>query len=83
MTAQAILDAYFLEARSRLLDVAGILDRIDASSNAQDVRDDARLKKIAQALELLKSSKTTTRAEQIQLLFSLEYDAQWPKPEPR
>jgi len=83
MTAQAILDVYFLEARSRLLDVAGILDRIDASSNAQDVRDDARLKKIAQALELLKSSKTTTRAEQIQLLFSLEYDAQWPKPEPR
>ena len=83
MTAQAILDVYFLEARSRLLDVAGILDRIDASSNAQDVRDDARLKNIAQALELLKSSKTTTRAEQIQLLFSLEYDAQWPKPEPR
>ncbi len=83
MTAQSILDAYFLEARSRLLDVAAVLDRIDASSNTQDVLDDARLKNIARALELLKKKDTTTRAEQIQMLFSLEYDAQWPKPEPR
>jgi len=79
--AQA-LDAYFLEARAKLLDVAAILDRIGRGSEANGVAADPRLAKIRQALEVLQD-QSGGRAERIQQIFSCDYDANWERPKPR
>jgi hypothetical protein len=81
LPGSAALDAYFLEARSKLLDVAGILDRIGRGAAGNGV-EDPRLAKIRQALEVL-SDQSGGRAERVQRLFSLEYDPAWEKPQPR
>jgi hypothetical protein len=74
------LDAYFLEARHKLLDLAGILDRI--GRGAGDVDDDSRLVQIRRALEVL-GDQSGGRAERIQQIFSLAYDQGWKRPSPR
>ena len=74
------LDIYFLEARSKLLDLAGVLDRIDRGGGS--VAADSRHQRILQALSLLGESKLG-RAERIQELFSLPYDPNWPVPQPK
>ena len=76
------LDAYFLEARSKLLDLAAILDRIGRGSGAASTSEDPRLQKIRQALEVL-HDPSGGRAERIQKIFSLDYDANWKLPQPR
>jgi hypothetical protein len=81
LAAPAALDTYFLEARSKLLDVAAILDRIGRGSGANGA-EDPRLVKIRQALEVL-GDKSGGRAERVQRIFSLDYDAAWQRPEPR
>jgi hypothetical protein len=82
LPAAQTLDAYFLEARSKLLDLAAMLDRIDRGASAADVEGDPRLAKMRQALELLHDGKRS-RAERIQKIFSLDYDPEWKKPQPR
>jgi hypothetical protein len=81
LPAPAVLDAYFHEARAKLLDVAAILDRIERGPDAVAVADDPRLAKIFQALEVL--CDENGRAEKIQQIFSLDYDATWERPQPR
>jgi len=73
------LDAYFLEARSKLLDIAAILDRIDRGGATLT---DPRLNRIAQAVEILKSGGDD-RAARIQSVFSLPYNPEWTKPTPK
>ena len=80
--ANFTLDACFLEARSKLLDVAAILDRIGRGAGASGVAEDPRLAKIREALEVL-GDQSGGRAERIQQIFSLGYDAQWKVPQPR
>jgi hypothetical protein len=75
------LDAYFLEARSKLLDLAAILDRIGRGHEAAGVAADPRLEKIHQALEVL-NDPSGGRAERVQRVFSLDYDATWERPRP-
>jgi hypothetical protein len=82
LAAQAALDAYFLEARSKLLDLAAILDRIGRGLDSAGVDADPRLAKVRQALEVL-HDKSGGRAERIQQIFSLEYDPSWQRPQPR
>ncbi len=82
LAADQALERYFHEARSKLLDVAAILDRIDRGEGAPQAQQDPRMKKIAEALTILQK-KGGSRAEQIQLLFSLAYDPAWEKPQPR
>lgn len=82
LPASKALEAYFHEARSKILDLAAILDRIQRGKEASSVADDARLDKIAQALDVLKD-RSGGRAERIQQIFSLEYDPAWKKPQPR
>jgi hypothetical protein len=79
LPAKAALDSYFLEARSKLLDLAGILDRI---SRGRDADKDPRLEKIRKALEVL-HDRSGGRAERIQRVFSLDYDSGWQKPRPK
>jgi hypothetical protein len=82
MPAQAALDAWFLEARARLLDLAAILDRVGRGAGAAQADADPRLQKIRQALEVL-HDQSGGRAERIQRIFSLDYDPSWERPQPR
>jgi hypothetical protein len=82
LPAGKALDAYFLEARARLLDLAAILDRIGRGRDAASLAADPRLAKIRQALEVL-HDESGGRAERIQQVFSLEYDPTWERPQPR
>jgi hypothetical protein len=81
LPARTALDAYFLEARSKLLDLAAILDRIGRGSGAATIENDPRLARIRQALEVL-GDASGGRAERIQQIFSLDYDATWERPQP-
>ena len=76
------LDNYFLEARSKLLDLAGILDRIGRGRDAASTDNDPRLERIRKALEVLRD-RSGGRAERIQKIFSLDYDSGWEKPKPK
>jgi hypothetical protein len=82
LPARATLDAWFLDARSRLLDLAAILDRIGRGAGAGEAEADPRLAKVRQALEVL-HDQSGGRAERIQQIFSLEYDPTWERPQPR
>ena len=82
LPSRTALDAYFLEARCKLLDLAALLDRIGRGAGSGEVEKDARLERIRQALEVL-HDPSGGRAERIQRLFSLDYDATWERPKPR
>jgi hypothetical protein len=82
LPAGQALDAYFLEARSRLLDLAATLDRIDRGRSADEAVRDPRVQRIRQALEVL-LGREAGRAAQVQQVFSLPYDPDWKRPQPR
>jgi hypothetical protein len=82
LPAARALDSFFLEARAKLLDLAGILDRINRGMPGTELENDPRLERIRQALEVL-HDKSGGRAERIQQIFSLEYDPGWERPQPR
>jgi hypothetical protein len=65
MNRQGITDLYFAEARSKLIDLAAFLDRIDRSAGA----DDFRLKTFRAALHEL-STPGPDKAKNILLLLS-------------
>ncbi|MGL4422193.1 MAG: hypothetical protein ACRCZF_16105, partial [Gemmataceae bacterium] len=77
--APRVLDQNYLEARGRLLDLAGILDRIDRGG--PEMENDPRLARLREGLMALLGS--APRAETIQTIFSLDYDPNWPRPLPR
>jgi hypothetical protein len=82
LPAHTALDAYFLEARCKLLDLAAILDRIGRGTDASTASEDPRLARVRQALEVL-HDLSGGRAERIQQIFSLDYDPTWERPQPR
>lgn len=82
LPAPKALNDFFLEARCRLLDLAAILDRIGRGDGSAGVEEDPRLDKIRKALEVL-HDQSGGRAERVQQIFSLDYDAAWEKPKPR
>ncbi len=65
MTRQQVLDLYFMEARSRLIDIAAFLDRVDRGSGDGDFRLDA----FREALKEL-GAGNPTRAEKVLLALS-------------
>ena len=79
LPAGQALDAYFLEARSKLLDVAAILDRVDRGGGLPA---DPRVANIRKAVETLLTD-ADGRAEAVQVIFSLPYDPDWKRPQPR
>jgi hypothetical protein len=79
LTAPDALEKYYLEARCRLLDLAAILDRVDRGGG---LASDPRLARIREALSIL-AAGSAGRAERIQSLFSLDYDPNWKRPQPR
>lgn len=79
LPAAKALDQFYLEARARILDLAAILDRVDRGDGAAT---DPRMKLIHEGLAALQTDGPG-RAAAIQQIFSLKYDAAWPKPKPR
>jgi hypothetical protein len=76
VTAPKVLDREFLGVRSRLIDVAASLDRIQRASGFTS--GDPRSEKIRQAIQLLLGD-AANKAEQLQMLFSLPYEENWQK----
>jgi hypothetical protein len=76
--AGEVLDRDFLETRSRILDIAAALDRIDRAPGRAGEHPDRRLAQLRQALEAL-LEPGPGRAETVQHLFSLDYDPNWRK----
>ncbi len=76
LPADQALERYFLEARSKLLDLAAFLDRIGRGKDAAQAAEDPRMQKIRQALEVL-LDESGGRAERVQQVFSIEYDPDW------
>ncbi|MBC8178042.1 MAG: hypothetical protein ISR61_09815 [Desulfobacteraceae bacterium] len=68
-TAEKLLDIYFLDMRSALLETAATLDRIERAENGSDIFRDPRIGKLVEACEILKDGKKN-RAEQFLVLFS-------------
>jgi hypothetical protein len=69
MTARDVMDAYFLETRAKLLEIAANLDRIDRAPDLLALRGDPRLAFIHESLTILQSAHPN-RAELIQQLYS-------------
>jgi hypothetical protein len=65
MTRNEILDLYFMDARSKLIDVAAFLDRVDRASGEADFR----LAAIRTALKALDGDQPE-RAKQVLLSLS-------------
>ena len=65
MTRQQVLDLYFLDARSHLIDLAAFLDRVERAPG----KDDFRLKAFRKAIGELSGSRNR-RAEKVLLAFS-------------
>jgi hypothetical protein len=82
LSAPQALNAFYLDARGRLLDLAATLDRIERGSAAESAHADPRFHLLQQAVRLLADGEPA-RAERLQQLFSLSYDPAWPRPEPR
>jgi hypothetical protein len=82
LPAARALDQFFLDARSRVLDLAATLDRIGRGADAAAALADPRAKLLRQALEVL-TGDAPNRAEKVQQIFSLDYDPSWERPKPR
>jgi hypothetical protein len=74
--ANAVLGRDFLETRSRILEIAAALDRMDRAPVHVGEPPNRRLAQLRQAIEAL-LRPGPDRAETVQLLFSLEYDPNW------
>ena len=66
MTRAQVVDAYFMEHRARLLDVAAFLDRVDRAGAGED---DFRMRAFRKALALL-GDGGPDRARRVLELFS-------------
>ncbi len=65
MTRQQVLDLYFMEARSKVLDLAAFLDRVDRAEGKEDFR----LAALREAISQLQGRRTR-RAEKVLLSLS-------------
>jgi hypothetical protein len=73
-TAAQVLDREFLAIRSRLIELAAALDRIDRAEGS--VAADPRIEEVRRSLGVL-SGAAPNRAEQVQMVFSLPYRERW------
>ena len=67
LTRQQLIDEYFIENRTRLLDLAAFLDRLDWASDQR--AEDFRIVAFEAALKVL-SSRTPDGVRQVQMIFS-------------
>ena len=65
MTRQQVLDLYFMDARSKLIDLAAFIDRVEVAEGKEDFR----MAAFRQALAWLEQNRLE-RAKQVLLAFS-------------
>ena len=66
LTRSQLIDEYFIENRTKLLDIAAYLDRLDRAGAAGS---DFRMEAFARAVDALRSAGSS-RIERAQLIFS-------------
>jgi hypothetical protein len=67
LTPRELVDEYFIENRTKILEIAAFLDRLDRADSTYAARD-FRMRAFTEALAAL--SRTGNRLDQIQLLLS-------------
>ncbi len=67
LSAKEIVDEYFVENRTRLLEIAAFLDRLDRADSTY-LREDFRMKAFSEALASI--IEGTGRNDRLQMLFS-------------
>lgn len=73
LTADKVLDKYYLEVRCMLVEIAATLDRHDRALDEQssDAAQDGRLDKVYEALDFLSQARgTPDRSERLLNMFS-------------
>ncbi len=73
-TKMEVIERQFLPVRAKILEIAAALDRVDRAAGPQEAQH--QLDQLHQALEVLQQSGDD-RAEQVQQIFSREYDDLW------
>ena len=71
-SGRELVDEYFIENRTRVLEVAAFLDRLDRVGDAQAARD-FRVRAFREALDVLTAGAArdaASRVQQIQMIFS-------------
>jgi hypothetical protein len=74
LSASELLNREFLEIRCKILELAAALDRLGRAEGS--VADDPRLGRLREALTAV-LDEPQDRAEQVQMIFSREYDGSW------
>lgn len=69
LTTGQIIDEYFIENRTRLLELAAFLERLDRSADGTDPGADFRMAAFRRALQVI-ASDVPGKMDQVQLLFS-------------
>jgi len=69
-TAEQLMDMYYLQARSHLLETAAILDRIERADGGGKAMEDQRIQKLFEICKILTQGKAN-RAEQFLNLLSV------------
>jgi hypothetical protein len=69
LTTGQIIDEYFIENRTRLLELAAFLERLDRSADGADGETDFRMAAFRRALRAI-ASDAPDKMDQVQLLFS-------------
>ena len=74
LSAPEVLSREFLEIRAKILDVAAAFDRLSRSPGT--IEGDPRLARLREALTAI-LEEDESRAEQVQMIFSRQYDDGW------
>lgn len=69
MQSKEVIDAYFLEHRAKLIDIAAFLDRLARATNPETGLNDFRLVAMRKALAVLVSDEPE-KTRKIQMIFS-------------
>ena len=69
LTTGQIIDEYFIENRTRLLELAAFLERLDRSADGVGAGADFRMAAFRRALQVI-ASDAPDKMDQVQLLFS-------------
>jgi len=74
LSAPEVLNREFLEIRCKILELAAAFDRLERADGS--VEEDPRIARLREALTAV-LEQSGERAEQVQMIFSREYDDEW------
>jgi hypothetical protein len=74
LSAPEVLNREFLEIRCKILDLAAAFDRLCRAEGS--VESDQRIARLREAIQIV-LDEPHDRAEQVQLIFSRQYDDGW------